>query len=30
MRLVRSLPEPEVGKVEILGVDDFAFRKGCH
>ncbi|MFI8233855.1 ISL3 family transposase [Streptomyces sp. NPDC085900] len=30
LRLVRSLPEPEIGKVEILGVDDFAFRKGRH
>lgn len=30
LRLVRALPEPEIGKVEILGVDDFAFRKGRH
>lgn len=30
LRLVRALPEPEVGKVEVLGVDDFAFRKGRH
>ncbi|MEU1569190.1 transposase family protein [Streptomyces mirabilis] len=30
LRLVRSLPEPEVGEVEVLGVDDFAFRKGRH
>ncbi|MER5201452.1 transposase [Streptomyces sp. NPDC002884] len=30
MRLVRSLPEPEIGEVEILGVDDFAFGKGRH
>ncbi|MFE2377254.1 ISL3 family transposase [Streptomyces sp. NPDC059398] len=30
LRLVRSLPEPEIGKVEVLGVDDFAFRKGRH
>ncbi|MFD9637504.1 ISL3 family transposase [Streptomyces violascens] len=30
LRLVRALPEPEVGEVEVLGVDDFAFRKGRH
>ncbi|MFD8032786.1 ISL3 family transposase [Streptomyces sp. NPDC059717] len=30
LRLVRALPEPEVGDVEVLGVDDFAFRKGRH
>ncbi|MDH2390680.1 ISL3 family transposase [Streptomyces sp. HNM0663] len=30
LRLVRSLPEPETGKVEVVGVDDFAFRKGRH
>ncbi|MEH0549175.1 ISL3 family transposase [Streptomyces sp. B21-105] len=30
LRLVRTLPEPETGEVEILGVDDFAFRKGRH
>lgn len=30
MRLIRSLPEPKIGKVEVLGVDDFAFRKGRH
>ncbi|MEU9455046.1 transposase family protein [Streptomyces sp. NPDC048277] len=29
LRLVRALPEPDIGKVEILGVD-FAFRKGRH
>ncbi|MFK4214192.1 transposase [Streptomyces sp. NPDC030920] len=28
LRLVRSLSEPEIGKVEALGVDDFAFREG--
>lgn len=28
LRPVRSLPEPEIGQVEILGVDDFAFRRG--
>lgn len=30
LRLVRDLPEPDVGEVEVLGVDDFAFRKGRH
>ncbi|MFF0747162.1 transposase [Streptomyces sp. NPDC004111] len=30
LQLVRALPEPDIGKVEILGVDDFAFRKGRH
>ncbi|WP_406414690.1 ISL3 family transposase (plasmid) [Streptomyces halstedii] len=30
LRLVRALPDPEVGEVEVLGVDDFAFRKGRH
>ncbi|MEW2128589.1 ISL3 family transposase [Streptomyces sp. NPDC007259] len=30
LRLVRALPEPDVGEVEVLGVDDFAFRKGRH
>ncbi|MCX4580806.1 ISL3 family transposase [Streptomyces sp. NBC_01571] len=30
LRLVRALPEPEIGDVEVLGVDDFAFRKGRH
>lgn len=28
LRLIRALPDPEVGEVEVLGVDDFAFRKG--
>ncbi|MFJ3307147.1 transposase family protein [Streptomyces sp. NPDC086549] len=30
LRLVRALPEPDVGHVEVLGADDFAFRKGRH
>nr|WTB31054.1 transposase [Streptomyces sp. NBC_00830] len=30
LRLVRALPEPDVGHVEVLGVDDFAFCKGRH
>ncbi|MGR8007620.1 ISL3 family transposase [Streptomyces hypolithicus] len=30
LRLVRALPDPEIGEVEVLGVDDFAFRRGRH
>ncbi|WP_250405545.1 transposase family protein [Streptomyces cellostaticus] len=30
LRLVRALPDPGIGEVEVLGVDDFAFRKGRH
>jgi transposase len=28
IRLVRALPDPEAGQVTVLGVDDFAKRKG--
>src|SRR6266540_6719015 len=28
LRLLRALPDPQVGQVAVLGVDDFAFRRG--
>ncbi|WP_042433950.1 ISL3 family transposase [Streptacidiphilus anmyonensis] len=30
IRLIRALPDPAVGTVRALGVDDFALRKGNH
>jgi hypothetical protein len=28
IRLIRALPDPEIGEVAVLGVDDWAKRRG--
>lgn len=30
LRLIRALPDPVAGPVPVVGVDDFAFRRGRH
>jgi ABC-type uncharacterized transport system ATPase subunit len=30
LRLIRGLPDPPVGRVRVLGVDEFALRQRHH